>query len=60
MTGPVPTLTHVEVAADLTADRVRVSITRADSPARLDLLMTGAEARHVAQQLIRAGGQVAP
>lgn len=52
---PAHVLLHVEVS---TLDgRVRMKITRSDSPVVLTGVMTPAEARRIAQQLIQAAGK---
>jgi hypothetical protein len=50
--------TLLELRVDVEGDRVRLTILRADSPAVLRGLMDAAAARHLAQQLIRAAGEL--
>ena len=49
---------HMDVRVDLNVDRVRISISRADTPEVLDLLLTGSEAWSVARRLLTAAEQV--
>jgi hypothetical protein len=51
-------LTHITAEADLDADRVRLIISRSNSPEVLSLLLTRDEAWKVAQHLIRHAEQI--